>query len=154
MTEDCLVAGQRFAVMHQAATRPHAPERSRAQLVLRALTAVLDDAVSGADVVQQEISERMDPLVTQRRRHRELAAVDDGPCGGRRYRSNVADVAADLIEETRALLRVEGGRELFVARRRFRRAHEARECLDVVAVLRFGHLVESSYGSSECRVLG
>src|SRR5262245_2713129 len=47
VTQDRLGEGQRLAVVHVATVRPDAPQRLGAQLVRRALPAVLDDAVAG-----------------------------------------------------------------------------------------------------------
>src|SRR5207249_6587652 len=63
MPEDGLVAVERGAVVHQPVAVPHSRERRGADLVARALPAVLDDAIAGADVVEEEIAEGVDPLV-------------------------------------------------------------------------------------------
>src|SRR5207245_6368724 len=57
VAEDRLVAAEALAIVHQAVPRAQAPERRRPDLVARRLPAVLDDPVTGADVVQQEIAE-------------------------------------------------------------------------------------------------
>src|SRR5256885_16901306 len=87
---------QRRLVVHQPRVQPHAPQRRRANLVLRTGDAVErqvlpfdlidtpavvlghrhDDAVAGADVMQQEIAERMKRLVAEGGWNRERAAVD------------------------------------------------------------------------------
>src|SRR5262245_60709972 len=54
------------AVVHQAGARAQAPERDGPHLIARALAAVLHDAVARADVMQQEIAERVDRLVAER----------------------------------------------------------------------------------------
>src|SRR6266851_515124 len=57
VAQDGLVAGERLAVVHQPIAAAHAPQGRRAHLVARGLTAVLDDSVPRADVVQEEIAE-------------------------------------------------------------------------------------------------
>src|SRR5712691_2766256 len=106
VAQDGLVAGERLAVVHQPIAAAHAPQGRRAHLVARGLTAVLDDSVPRADVVQEEIAERVDELAAQRRRHGERALVDDGARGRGGDVADVADVAADSVEEGAALLRV------------------------------------------------
>src|SRR5438477_11638963 len=100
-------------------SRTHTPEGGRAQAIgggamglkrqilpldlVHVLAVVLRhgdaDAVTGADVVQQEIAVRMERLVSERLGNGEFPAVDDGArrCGGQRR--DVADVAADPGEQ-------------------------------------------------------
>src|SRR5215470_4321729 len=62
--QDRLVASERFAVVHQSIARTNAPKRSCAHLVSGVRWSVLDDAISCADVMQQEIAIGMDHLVS------------------------------------------------------------------------------------------
>jgi len=76
-----------------AVVRAHAPQRNRAQLVGRARTAVLYDAVAGADVVEQEVAVGVNDLVAEGGRNRERAAVDDSSCQGNRFTHYLRTVA-------------------------------------------------------------
>src|SRR6185369_714447 len=64
MPEDGVPERRRRTVVHEDRMCAHAPERRRADLEPRILGAVLDDAVPGADVVEQEVAERMILLPT------------------------------------------------------------------------------------------
>src|SRR5206468_7300820 len=110
------VEGQRGAVVHVAIVRPHAPQRLGAQLVARRGSAVLDDAVAGADVVQQEVAVRVDDLVAERRGNRQRAPVDAGAHRRGRDRRDVTDGAADRVEQVGASDRAGGGGQGRVAR--------------------------------------
>lgn len=81
--------------MHEPSARSQTPEGRRLHFVSRRLPAVLNDAVAGSDVVQEEIAERFDALVAQRLGHLERAAID--PRAGRSGDDlrRVAGVAAD-----------------------------------------------------------
>jgi hypothetical protein len=59
--------------------------------------------------MKQEVAEWMDRLVAERRRHGELAAVDHGARRDRVDAADVADRAAERVEQRRAAL---GGRGL------------------------------------------
>src|SRR4051812_36475138 len=65
VAEDRLVAGQRRSIVHEPAAAARAPQRGRAHLVARRLSAVLHDPVSGPHVVEQEVAERVDQLVAE-----------------------------------------------------------------------------------------
>src|SRR2546423_11188703 len=54
-----------LAVVHQATARAHAPERRGAHEGGRCLTGVLNNAIARADVVHQEVAERVDVLVAE-----------------------------------------------------------------------------------------
>src|SRR3954451_6052456 len=66
VTQDRFVEGQCLSIVHVAIVCAAAPQWRGAQLVARRLPAVLDDAVARADVMQQEVTERMDGLIAQR----------------------------------------------------------------------------------------
>ena len=97
-----LARSKRQVVVHEPAARAQAPERGRPDLVPRRRASVLDDAVTGADVVQQEVAERVDDLVAERVGDPQRAAVDprprrrgdDGPRVARRAADGVEDLAA------------------------------------------------------------
>ena len=131
------------AVVHVAVVRAHAPERRRPQLVARRRAAVLDDAVAGADVVQQEVAERVDRLVAERGRDVNAPPLMTVPAGAvviERVWQMLQPIASNSCDPAlaSAVAATDG-----VARRRFRRAHERRELVDVVVgVLRIGARVE------------
>ena len=78
--------------------RPRArrPQSAAVLILLRVDgAAVLDDAVTRPDVVQQEVGERVDDLVAQRVGDPERAAVDQGPRSRGDDRRRVAHGAAD-----------------------------------------------------------
>src|SRR5262245_1768861 len=62
---NCLVEGERQPVVHQHRASAHTPQRRCSQHVPGGLAAVLDDPVTGPDIVQHEITERVDDLVPQ-----------------------------------------------------------------------------------------
>ena len=62
VTQDRLVEGQRFAVVHQAVACADSPERSRANARTCDRPAVLHYEVARPDVVQQEIAEGTNDL--------------------------------------------------------------------------------------------
>src|SRR5712692_5566838 len=59
-------------------------ERQRGAVVH--VPVVLDDAVAGADVMQEEVAVRMDDLVAERGTYRQRSSVDDCPDRRRRDR--------------------------------------------------------------------
>ena len=89
------------------------------------------DAVAGADVVQQEIAERVERLRAERRRDRERAAVDRGAGGGGRQGADVTDSAPDPVEQSRPALRLRGRGEQRVARGSFRGPDKAGEAVHI-----------------------
>src|SRR6185436_15521490 len=80
VTQDRVGERQRRGVVHEAVVRPQAPQRRRSQFVRG--RGCLHDAVAGADVVQQEVAERVNRLVAERGGHDERPAVDGRPGGG------------------------------------------------------------------------
>ncbi len=68
---------QSAAVMQKAAAQTNAPERRRAQFLRSGRAAVLDDAISRAHVVEQEVAVRMDDFVAEGVGNDERTAVDD-----------------------------------------------------------------------------
>src|SRR6202022_2742741 len=63
-----------------------------------------DDAVTGPDVVKEEVAIGMKHLVAQRRRDDEAAAVERPPRRGRGQRAHMAGRASDGVEERRPFL--------------------------------------------------
>ena len=90
------------------------------------------DPVAGPHVVQQEIPERMKHLVAERWRNRVGAAVDHRAGRGGREGTDVAQGAADVVEQLRSSLRLRGRRQHAIARRRLGRPHEPGEPVDVL----------------------
>src|SRR5437763_6735766 len=125
-----------LAIVHQATARAHAPERRGAHEGGRRLTGVLNNAIARADVVHQEVAEGVYVLVAESGGDCERSAVNQSARRGGRDGADVADIPAHLIEEVRACDGVRGVGDSRVARRRFGRAHEGGEGVDVlVAVL-------------------
>ena len=149
MPQDGIVAGERATVVEQAVARADSPQRRRAHFVGTSLSAILDDAVSGAHIVQQEVTVRMDDLISQCRGYGERSAIDDRAGRSGHDPRDVADVAADLAEELLTGLRSRRGRQSSVARRRFASTHEASKRVDVVVrVFRISNGIERSHGIS------
>ena len=73
---DCVPHRVAFEIVHEPCARSQAPQRGSAELIPRARATILDDPVSGPDVVEQEVGERVDDLVPERSRHRERSTVD------------------------------------------------------------------------------
>src|SRR5882672_920081 len=117
MTQDRLIAVDVLAVMHQPAAGAHAPERRRADLQPGSLSAVLDDAIAGTDVMQREIAERVDALVAERRRNGERPAVDHRAWRDGVDLGDVADGATNSVEEVAAGDGVRCGSQSGVTRR-------------------------------------
>ena len=57
-----------------------------------------DNSVTGPDIVEQEVAERMEGLASERRGNRKYATIDPGAGGRRGQGSHVADRATDFIE--------------------------------------------------------
>src|ERR1700682_1633569 len=92
---DRVLQRQRSEIVHIPRSRAQTPQCGRAQLVGGILRWSLHDAVTRLDVMQQEVAERMNDLVSQRLRHDKRATVDDRPCRGRRNGLNMAGGGAD-----------------------------------------------------------
>src|SRR6267154_683253 len=137
--------------MHQHRLHTHAPQWSGAHSVsgsligfegkvspldlVHTLAIVLlhghDDAVAGADVVQEEVTVRMKGFAPERIGNREFPAIDYRARGRSGQRGDMADVAADLGEQRFACLGRSGAGLLSVARRSFGGAYETCEAIDV-----------------------
>ena len=95
---DGVVESGSTPVVQQLRAGANAPKRRRAHFLSRFLASGLHDAVTGADVVEEEVAVRMDDLIAKRIGHDERSR---GHCGARRRRGdrgNVAKVAADVME--------------------------------------------------------
>src|ERR1700722_10140471 len=90
-----------------------------------------DDAVPGTDVVQKEVTIGVKSLAPERLGNDECSAIDYRALGCRGHRGYMADVAADLGEQSFSRLGGGGCSLLSVARRSFGSAHEACEAIDV-----------------------
>ncbi len=88
-------------------------------------------AVPSSDIMEQKVAIWMKCLVPERRRHCKFSAIDlcSGSRGGESR--NMTSVAADLVEELRALFRLGRIRELPVPCWSFRGSDEAGETIDV-----------------------
>src|SRR5215472_379826 len=133
-----LIPCEREQVVHQREMGAHAPQRWGAHHVRGSLAAVLDDAVSGSYVVQQEVGVWVDGLAAERRRYGEGAPVNHGSGRSRGDRRNVADGAADLVKEVGARLSVGCGSQRCIARRRLGGAHKAGKVIDILQPVRAG----------------
>jgi hypothetical protein len=80
---DGILQCQRPQVMHEAGAHAQAPKRRRAQLVGCVLWSRLHDSISGLDVMQQEVTVRMNDLVAQRFGYDEGSTVDNRSRAGR-----------------------------------------------------------------------
>src|SRR5262249_22583616 len=127
MPIDGVAEGVRLAVVHEAgaliALQADAPERRRPHQPAGGV--VLGDTVAGrAHVVEQEVAERPEQLVAQRR--------NPGHCRGSVELEAVAVAAADEVEQ---LLAYPLGVADEAARRLVEEAHEVGELIDVFAVV-------------------
>src|SRR5450432_1704147 len=125
--------------MHQHRLHTHAPQWSRAHSVggsligfegevsplglVHTFAIVLrhghHDAVTGADVVKQEVTVWMKGFASERIGTREFPAIDYRARGRGGQRGNMADVAADLGEQSFTCFGHCGASLLSVARRSF-----------------------------------
>lgn len=112
------------------------------------------NSVTRPDIVQQEVTERVEGFVSYHRCDRECATIDLCPGGRRGQRSNVADGATDFVEQVGPSFRGGRFRQRQVLRRRLRRPDEAGEAVYIGesvwpglviwlghGVTKFGHLV-------------
>jgi hypothetical protein len=117
--------------MHVPRVHAESPQRHRTQFVGRILRRILDDAVAGFNVVEQEVAVRMNDLIPQGLWYGECSAVDDSSCRCGDNGADMAGRAADPLEQALAFL---GGRSCGknrVARRNLRAADELSEVVDV-----------------------
>src|SRR5258708_183042 len=154
VTQNGIIPRERQKVMHQSKVGTHSPQGRGAHLVGCGLSAVLDNAVPGSHVVQQEVAERVEGLIAQRRRHSELPLVDHGPSGNGGDRRHVADGATDGVEDVSASLRVRSRRQRGVARRGLGGAHKAGKNIDGIKSVGFHFVLRIVRGLAPCTVVG
>jgi hypothetical protein len=87
---DRVFQGQGLEIVHVPWSHAQAPQGRRPQFVGRVLWRILYNAVTGLDVMQQEVTERMNDLIPQCVGHGERATVDDRACRCRRDELDVA----------------------------------------------------------------
>src|SRR5258705_6987665 len=142
MSQNRVVEAQRLTVVHQLVSSAHTPQRRRAQLVASRRAAVLNYAVARSHIMQQEIAERVDQPITERRSDCEYSPIYYGSRSRSRNIPYVADSTANPVKCLRTGLSIGGSRQSFIARRRLRRSHEAGEFFDIFCILRIGYAVE------------
>src|ERR1700730_8037533 len=99
VTFDGAFQRQGSEIMHVPGVHAESPQRHGAQLISRVLRRILDDAVAGFDVVQQEVAVGMNDLMPQSLRNSERSAVDDRPRWGRNNGADMASGAANPLEQ-------------------------------------------------------
>src|ERR1700747_2682234 len=90
--------------MHVPRVHAESPQRHGTQFVGGILRWILDDAVAGLDVVEQEVAVRMDDLISQGLWDSECSAVDDRSGRGGDDGADMAGGAADPPEQRLARL--------------------------------------------------
>src|SRR5216684_2466102 len=130
-----VIEGGAAAVVQQLSPSTHSPKWRRAHFVCGFLAAGLNNAVTGPDVVQQEIAVRMDDLVAQRSGYDERSRSQSRACWRGGDRRNVAEIAADAMEETGTSHTVRRSGKGGVAGWCFGGAYESRETIDVLQAL-------------------
>src|SRR6267378_5817175 len=104
------------------------------------------DAISRADIVEQEIAVRVKGLFSQGIGNRELASIHLSPGLGSCQRGQVTSGASDAGKELRSALRCFRCRERLVPWRHFRSTHETGKAIDIFQVVgRVGLIVRLSY---------
>jgi len=104
-------------------------------------------AITGADIVQQEVAVGMDGSVGQRVRNRERAAVDRRSRGCCDNGSNVTNIATYLVKFLFTEVRIRRDR---TTGRGLGRSHKVGECLNIDAIVfRFVHGVIDRAKSDE-----
>ena len=128
---DRVLQRQGLEIVHVPWSHAQAPQGRRPQFVGRVLWRILYDAVTGPDVMQQEVTERMNDLVPQRLGHGERATVDDRARRRRRDGLDVAGVAAHPLEQGLARQAIRALRQRRVARWHLRAADKFSKVVDV-----------------------
>src|SRR5882724_9636429 len=129
VTLNGVVEGAGASIVQQLRARANAPKRRRAHFLSGFLAAGLHDAVTGANVMQQKVAVWMNDLVAQRIGHDESPRGYGRACRRRSDRGDVAEVAAQVVEQGCAGDAVRGSGQSGVARRDFGGAHETREMI-------------------------
>src|ERR1700756_2281500 len=97
--------------MHVPWVRAESPQRHGTQFVGGILRWILNDAVAGSNVVEQEIAVRMNDLIPQRLGHGESSAVNDRSRRSGNDGTDMASGTADALKQILARLRRRGCRE-------------------------------------------
>src|SRR5262245_42892168 len=121
MSLDCVENRDGQPIVHEPVPSPNTPQRRSANLVRGSLARVLDNAVTGTNVVKRKVGKRSDPLVAESHRYPEGSTVDNRSRRSRYKASRMAHGATDRVEENVA------GRDVPVDRtasRRPRCGHE------------------------------
>src|SRR4030095_9318324 len=148
---DRIVEAERQSVMHQLGPCADAPERGSSHHVPGAGAAVLDDAVTRPDVVQQEVTERADYLAAEGSRDGERAPINHGARSDGGKLRRVTDRARYLREQSLAVIDLGGDR---AAARRPELSHELGESPYIITfVFRIGDGIEGGDRSAHRAVL-
>src|SRR4029077_13508728 len=99
MTLNGVVERFAAAIVQEFCPGAHSPKRRRAHLLRGILRTVLDDAVTGAYVMQQKVAVRVNDFVAERIRHGGGSGRDSSARRSRGDRRNVAGCAADALEQ-------------------------------------------------------
>src|SRR5215471_10589582 len=129
--------------MHELGPGSQPPERSGTQLVCRPLTSVLYDSIAGPYVVEEKIAERVNDLVTKRRRHDKRSPVNRSSrwrCGDG---GNVTQYTAKSRKQEGPRLRLRRRAQHGVTWWHHRGPHELSKqgCVFPV-IFRIGHVIE------------
>src|SRR5215213_588616 len=141
MTQYRFVKSQRFTVVHEVCARAHAPQRRSANTCSRNWSTVLHDEISSADIMQQEVAERVNGFAGQCLRYLERAAIDRLAPVCSRDRRHMTDAATILLvhrfkqcsagsDVSRKLIL-----DITILRRRLRGSHEFGKHLHVLFVV-------------------
>src|SRR6476469_8092489 len=122
--------------MHQPALRPHSPQRRSSHFVGSVRRSVLNNAVTGPDVVQQEIAVRVNHFAAESRWHRERTAIDGCSCRRRGDGADMAYIAADGMEQAGSGNGVWAACQTLIPRRRLAGTHESGEMINVRQTIR------------------
>ncbi len=161
--------GKGGAIVHQAGVQADTPERRGPDFVggvlafrIREISpgalgkslsvmldGSLDDAVAGANVVQEEVAEGVECFITKGGRYGEVAAVNGSSGRGGGERCDVASDAANFVEHGLAMFSVGSLGECDVASGRFGGAYEAREVVDVSKPVGGGLIIGLLHGVAE-----
>src|SRR6201981_3664053 len=123
--------GQGLQVVHVARVHAQPPQRHGAQFVGCVFGRVLDDTVSGLDVVKQKVTVRVDDLIAQGVRYGKRSAIDNCSRGSGNDGADMTTGAANILEDLLSCLCCGRGSQDRVARWCFGAAHELREVIDI-----------------------
>src|SRR5882757_2078794 len=121
--------------MHQSVAGPKSPKRCGANLSCRPCIfggGLNRYAVTGADIVQQEVAVGMEGSVAQSVGNGERAAVDRRACGGCGYGGNMTNRAAYLVKLFLTEVHIRCDRPAW---RCLCRSHKVDECLSICAIV-------------------